>query len=172
MPNNSKNNTNTLFFGNTYPIHNTSMLFYFACIFTGWIFDQYTKFLAKTYLRDSDSIFIFKDIIVLHYIENSWVAFGFPLKWIPLLVITFVLILSLIWYFTKYFESCMTYERAGLALIICGALWNAYDRFVHQSVIDFISLKYFAIFNVADIVISVGAAFIILNLFISKSYAK
>jgi signal peptidase II len=172
MPTSPKKTSNTLFFGRKYHFLNLRKFMYLTCIIIGCAFDQYTKFLAKTYLQGSDSIFVFKDILVLRYIENTWVAFGFPIVWIPLLVLTFALITILIWYFIKHFESWMTYERVGLALIICWALWNAYDRFVHQSVVDFISLKYFAIFNVADIVISVGAAFIILNLFISKSYAK
>jgi lipoprotein signal peptidase len=44
---------------------------YLTCIIIGCAFDQYTKFLAKTYLQGSDSIFVFKDILVLRYIENT-----------------------------------------------------------------------------------------------------
>ncbi len=57
----------------------------------------------------------------------------------------------------------------GLALILGGALGNAWDRLEHGFVIDFIHAHwqgaYFPAFNVADSAISIGAALLLLDAF-------
>jgi len=58
---------------------------------------------------------------------------------------------------------------AGLALIIGGALGNLYDRLTLGHVVDFLLVHYrgwyFPAFNVADSVITIGAAALILDSF-------
>lgn len=55
--------------------------------------------------------------------------------------------------------------RAGLWLIAGGGLGNLYDRLTLGYVIDFIKLEFvdFAIFNVADVCICVGAGLVLLG---------
>lgn len=55
--------------------------------------------------------------------------------------------------------------RAGLWLIVGGGLGNLYDRLTAGSVMDFIELTFvrFAVFNVADVCICVGAALALLG---------
>ena len=55
--------------------------------------------------------------------------------------------------------------RAGLWLIVGGGLGNLYDRLVSGAVIDFIEPAFvrFAVFNVADACICVGAALAMLS---------
>jgi lipoprotein signal peptidase len=50
----------------------------------------------------------------------------------------------------------------GFACIISGAISHAYERIFIGHVIDFIYIKYFAILNFADILISIGTVFFIL----------
>lgn len=52
--------------------------------------------------------------------------------------------------------------RAGLALVLSGALGNIVDRIVRGYVVDFIHVKGWPVFNVADIAVVVGAAMIAL----------
>jgi signal peptidase II len=58
--------------------------------------------------------------------------------------------------------------RVGLALIIGGAAGNLIDRLVIGSVVDFVDVywgsHHFWAFNVADSAITVGAAFMILDM--------
>jgi signal peptidase II len=62
---------------------------------------------------------------------------------------------------------------AGLALIIAGALGNVLDRARIGSVIDFVHLSYqtwsFAIFNVADTAITLGAIATVVSLFLEAA---
>lgn len=64
-------------------------------------------------------------------------------------------------------------QSTGLSLILGGAIGNLIDRGFHGYVIDFIDVYYehhhFATFNLADSAICVGAALLILDLFINKN---
>jgi signal peptidase II len=53
--------------------------------------------------------------------------------------------------------------RIGLALVFGGAISNAYDRGVKGSVVDFIQVPHYPIFNVADSAISVGVVVLVLG---------
>jgi signal peptidase II len=53
-------------------------------------------------------------------------------------------------------------ERLGWALVLGGALGNALDRLIRGSVVDFIYVHYWPVFNVADIAITSGVALMIL----------
>jgi signal peptidase II len=52
-------------------------------------------------------------------------------------------------------------DKIGVSFITGGAIANLIDRYNFGCVIDFIDLKFFPIFNLADIVITVGAIIII-----------
>lgn len=54
--------------------------------------------------------------------------------------------------------------RCGLWLIVGGGLGNLYDRLTTGGVVDFIDLAFvrFAVFNIADVCICVGAALVVL----------
>ena len=60
--------------------------------------------------------------------------------------------------------------RAGLALILGGAIGNLYDRIVYGHVVDFLDFHamgwHFPAFNVADSAITVGAGILILESFL------
>ena len=53
--------------------------------------------------------------------------------------------------------------RLGLALVFGGAISNAYDRGVKGSVVDFIQVPHWPIFNVADSAITVGVAVLLVG---------
>ena len=60
----------------------------------------------------------------------------------------------------------------GLALILGGALGNAWDRFIDGYVVDYLHFHwneaYFPAFNVADIAITTGAFMLIIDALISR----
>ena len=53
--------------------------------------------------------------------------------------------------------------QAGFALVLGGALGNVVDRAIHGYVIDFIHVKGWPVFNVADIAVVLGAGLVILS---------
>ena len=64
--------------------------------------------------------------------------------------------------------------RAGLWLIVGGGLGNLYDRLASGAVIDFIEPAFvrFAVFNVADACICVGAALAMLSAILEEAGRK
>jgi signal peptidase II len=121
-------------------------MFYLIIIF--WIItDLATKKLASLYLNEKINIFF--DIIYLKYIENKWIAFSIQIPHIK--IITIILIILLIsYYFKEEKKKKNKYIDISFALIIAWGLANAYERIVNSYVVDFIWIKYFAIFNIAD----------------------
>jgi signal peptidase II len=134
--------------------------------------DHFTKSLAVTHFTGEAPREIIPDILSLSLHYNSGIAFSIPVPLPALLIITAIMLcgISVYWYFTRADYSPL--EHRTFALLLGGAISNGYDRAVHGQVVDFIALTHFAIFNVADILICVGAAlFIAHNLFVKK-YAK
>lgn len=69
-----------------------------------------------------------------------------------------------------------TLIATALALILGGALGNVIDRVTRGAVVDFVDFYvgnwHFAAFNVADMAISLGAAFMILDMFFDMRRSK
>ena len=65
-------------------------------------------------------------------------------------------------------------QRAGLWLIVGGGLGNLYDRVTAGVVSDFIELAFvrFAVFNVADICICVGAALTVIGAWAAERHRR
>lgn len=118
------------------------------------ILDLYTKFLAKTKLEEN--IFLLKDFLYLRYIENTGIAFSIWLTWVFLKIIT-ILIISLIFFYYIKYEKAKKNNLVDLSfwLILWWAIANWYERIFNSSVVDFIGLKYFSIFNLADSFITI-----------------
>ncbi len=141
------------------------MLFYITIII--WIFlDLISKYIAWTSLNSQ--INLIWDLLYLKYSENIWIAFSIPITWIFLKIVTIVLILSLFLYYFK-FEKIKKNKLIDFSfwLILSGALANAFGRIYDSYVIDFIWVKYFAIFNIADSLIMI---WVILYLIVEMKY--
>lgn len=112
---------------------------------------------------------IFWEYIWIQLSYNTGIAFSFPITGMPLQIVT---ILTIIWIFIYYFR--IEFSKGiwildiGYSLIFAWALSHAYERIFIGHVIDFISIKYFAILNFADIFISMGACFIFFIYYVRK----
>lgn len=111
------------------------------------ILDQFSKYIIRS--------------ISGFYICNRGAAFGINLPekliWLLSLAIIFSFIILL-------FRRDFSEKPFLLALILVGALSNLIDRLHFACVIDFIDLKFWPIFNLADIYITVGAILLIIKI--------
>lgn len=140
-------------------------MFYVIIIF--WIiFDLYTKYLSSIYLQQK--INIVWDFLYFSYVENTWIAFSIQLPIIFLKLLTVFLIIAIfIYYYIENKKQKTILFDISFWLILAWAIANWYERIFNEKVIDFIWLKYFAVFNFADFFISIGALlylFIYLNI--------
>ena len=94
--------------------------------------------------------------------HNVGIAFSLPIEWIPLKIITIVILLFLLSFYIReeYPKNSRLLDTAYVC-IFAGAWSHAYERIFIWHVVDFIALKYFAILNLADILISIWALLII-----------
>lgn len=135
-------------------------------VILGVALDQYTKYLAVTYLQDRP-ITLIDGVFQLRYLENRGAAFGLLQNQQVFFLIIGIITLFLI----TYLYIRMPRTRRYLLLRICmisitaGAIGNMIDRVKFQYVIDFLYFELidFPIFNVADIYATV-ATFVLIFL--------
>lgn len=100
---------------------------------------------------------------------NRWVAFSLPINGIILQILTLAIIIGIIFsYIRTEYPKKDTILDIGYSLILAGALSHGYERIFNGYVVDFISVKYFAILNFADIFISIGACIIFFIYYVRK----
>jgi signal peptidase II len=133
--------------------------------------DQWVKYLVETGLVLHQQVNILP-FLALYRTYNTGVAFSM-FSWVgdkglmilSLAVIAFVLFLA------KRTEPSQVMARIGFCLIIGGAIGNLIDRAVFGHVIDYILFHTpvwsFAVFNLADAFISVGAFIVVLDEFLN-----
>ena len=140
------------------------MLFWILITVGVVVLDQFTKWLAVEYLIPIGTVPIIKDALHLTYVENPGAAFGMMQnsRWIFLLVST-VAIIAIIIYLIK-FATKNKLALLSLAFILGGGIGNMIDRVALGYVVDFIDFRLinFAVFNVADSFVCVGAALLII----------
>lgn len=129
-------------------------------------FDQFTKYLASTYLKGGHSIILIKGVFQLHYLENRGAAFGMMQGMKPWFVAgtLIMLVLMILVYWKSPMEKRFKWARFILTVLIAGALGNLMDRLILDYVVDFFyfELINFPIFNMADIYVSCGMALLII----------
>ena len=144
-------------------------LYIFLLIISIIALDLYTKFVVS---GDNNTIIV-SSFIKLHTINNYGIAFslfdGLQDGGRLLLSILILIVLIFVAYeLYKNLRSSINY-LLGLSLVLGGGVANFIDRFDNGSVTDFIILHYEniyfpAVFNIADLSISIGAIFIIFHL--------
>lgn len=95
------------------------------------------------------------------YLCNKGVGWGISISSFWFWTMWIVIILTLAWFIRK---KHLSYSSAGLILILSGALSNALDRLIFDCVIDFIDIKIWPVFNLADASIVIGGIMVITSL--------
>ena len=144
-------------------------LYIFLLIISIIALDLYTKFVVS----GLDNTITLSSFIKLHTTNNYGIAFslfdGLQDGGRLLLSIVILIILIFVAYeLYKNLRSSISY-LLGLSLVLGGGVANFIDRCDNGSVTDFIILHYEdiyfpAVFNIADLSISIGAIFIIFHL--------
>ncbi len=137
--------------------------------------DQWTKWLAKTYLKTVDTIPIIFQALHLTYQENRGAAFSIlqgQRFW--LIGVTALILAGMLVYLFLRKKPRSGMMLTAYALILAGGFGNLLDRIIHGMVIDFIDVRVvrFAIFNFADICVVCGVILMILYLLLGDRLPK
>ncbi|MDH5432944.1 MAG: signal peptidase II [Gammaproteobacteria bacterium] len=138
--------------------------------------DQYTKYLAETYIQPGQPIEVMPFFnLVIRY--NSGAAFSFLADAGGWQVYFFSILTTLvsvgILYYLAVTPKTNRWLSISLCLVLAGALGNLHDRVTLGYVIDFIDWYYDAdnhwpAFNIADSVILIGAVMLLLEGYVNK----
>lgn len=128
------------------------------------IFDHITKFFAKSYLVKGESINVIGDIFRITYIENDGIAFGSMANSIIFVYLLPAIIMAILVFYSAKYIGKNKRIIVGTSMCLGGGIANYIDRILSAKVVDFFDLKNFAVFNIADIFISLGALIFIWSL--------
>ena len=134
---------------------------YFGIIVAVFLLDQASKMAVYLSMAQGETIPLAPPVLYLTCVYNSGAAFGLLANQTTLLVIlTLILAAGLILGFrTLPLERVLV--RYGAALIVGGALGNLLDRVRLGYVVDFLDLRFWPVFNLADAAIVTGAGLLI-----------
>lgn len=140
-----------------------------AWLIAGAIFFMFDRYLKNFALKESiNSHKIIGDLLTFNFIPNYNIAFSLPLHGLGLNIIISLIIATIIIYLL--FSKLRLFEKIAFSAILLGAISNLIDRWQYGYVIDYLDLRWFTIFNLADVFISFGTITLIILLF-KKSHA-
>lgn len=131
--------------------------------------DQWIKSLVENGLAFQEKVDIVP-FLALYRTYNTGVAFSM-FSWISDigLIVLSLAVIGFVLYLASRTTAAQSPSRVGFALIIGGAVGNLIDRAVHGHVIDYVLFHTpvwsFAVFNLADAFITVGAVLVVIDEF-------
>jgi signal peptidase II len=142
-----------------------------AVAFAAVIADQLTKAIVTSRLDLGDEV----DVVgpfSLHHVTNSGIAFGlFASATSIVILLTSVAVAWMLYFFARSGARHPVLPVA-LGLVIGGSVSNLVDRVRLGHVTDFLNVRYWPAFNLADTFIVVGVAALLLALVLSDRRAS
>jgi signal peptidase II len=131
--------------------------------------DRLTKWLVSSRLAPGASVTVAGPIKVSH-VQNSGIAFGlFSQATSIVIVLTSAVVLWMVVFFARS-GARHPLLPAALGLVIGGSVSNLFDRVTSGHVTDFVDIKYWPSFNLADSFIVLGVAALIFFLVAPDRY--
>lgn len=131
---------------------------YFLLVIVIYIIDQTSKLIVRNNISVGESIPILRNLFHLTFVRNTGAAFGMfqehPAIFLFVAALSAVAMILLLVLKRKNLHNV---EKISLCFLLAGTLGNLTDRISFGYVIDFIDLRIWPVFNVADSFIMIGA---------------
>ena len=141
-------------------------IIYTAVIIGGIVLDQLSKLISVKLLAPIGSVPLWEGVLHLTYVENRGAAFGMLAdhRWVFMSISTIAITAIAIYLYSGRNTSKL--YTSALMLIVSGGIGNMIDRIALGYVVDFIdfALIDFAVFNIADSLVCIGAGLLVLAL--------
>ncbi|MCD4694499.1 signal peptidase II [bacterium] len=137
----------------TFKKNKTAIFLIIAVLFL--ILDRFLKFLSIKGFYD-EPVFLIKEFFSLNFAPNYYIAFSLPLSGKFLIISILLMVLTLIYYLLFLIKKQRSAEYASLFFVVLGSISNLAYRMNYGYVVDYLELKYFTIFNIADAMIVLG----------------
>ena len=127
-----------------------------------FISDRLLKSWVISRFREGEGIPVLRGVLHLTRVNNTGAAFGILRQSSFFLVlISLACIFFLCWCLWK--RNAPSVRNMAWCLVLGGALGNLYDRLAYGYVVDFLDLRVWPVFNLADAAISLGVALAFLS---------
>ena len=144
-----------------------SPFWYGLVVVAAVVLDQIAKYAVVSGMGDHQEI-VLLPVLSLFRTSNTGIAFSM-LPWLGDygLILLMLAVIGFVLYLWRAADPRRIVMRFGFALVLGGAVGNLIDRIAHGHVIDFILFHVggwsFAVFNLADSFITIGAALVIID---------
>jgi signal peptidase II len=145
--------------------------------------DRASKHVIEGRFRDWDTLPVIPGLFQIVHTRNPGIAFGLfsesganggSLLLVGFSLAVMAIVGTLLWNACKPSSVEHWTLKAALSLVLGGAIGNLYDRALFGSVTDFLDFywgsHHFPIFNIADSAITVGAGFLLINLWLVRRH--
>ena len=140
-------------------------MIYFIFAVIAILIDRGVKLWIVSTLEVGQALEFIPGILRINHVENTGAAFSIlsNMRW-PLVVVSSVAVIVLIFVILLYRDGEL--GRLGASFILGGAVGNLIDRVAAGKVVDMFEPEFinFAVFNVADIFVTVGCMIFIVHL--------
>ncbi|NQV04595.1 MAG: signal peptidase II [Candidatus Omnitrophica bacterium] len=139
--------------------------------------DQYSKFLTSSKLATGESISVIKSIFHITFVKNTGAAFGlFKNGTVIFILISVAAVVVIAGFILRSIRrgdfSLRPLFNSGLVLIVSGAMGNLIDRLRVGYVIDFIDVRIWPVFNIADTSITIGTIFLVISFILTGPFQQ
>lgn len=122
--------------------------------------DQWSKWFFINHQERTYSVF---SGLSLDFTRNYGLAFGLSANRWVIVVISILLMGFLLWFARAEWKNQHRLAAAASLLMGVGAVSNLVDRIRYGYVVDWISVQYWSVFNLADVWITLGALLIVIQ---------
>ena len=131
--------------------------------------DRITKYyVLKNYV--DNSLVIIKDVFSITLVYNRGAGFGtFQNSAFFLTVFSASVLMICLYYYVERKETTL---KVILSVMMAGISGNMLDRVLYGKVVDFLNFKFWPVFNVADIAITIGILSLIIYLWATDKDMK
>lgn len=136
------------------------------------IADQVSKRLVMHVLLPNESRVAIPHVLWWTYVQNTHGAFGLFGDSAALLIVMALIVLGVFWIAFRDAARHSLIVRIAFGAIVGGAIGNIVDRLHYHFVVDFIDLRWWPVFNVADSCISIGVLTLVLVSLRSESIRR
>ncbi len=137
------------------------------------VIDRMTKIYFSDFLSVGESLPIIKNVFHMTLVHNTGIAFGLfknqGIVFIVIPIIAIILLIFNIYYYRHNRSELSRFYIVAFSLILGGAIGNLIDRIYFGYVIDFIDLRIWPVFNIADSAITIGAILLLFKCIPSSS---
>ena len=132
--------------------------------------DQGIKLWASASLQPVKAMPLIPGIVELRFVLNDGMAFSMLSGKQTFLIVVTSIALLVVAYLLLSNKMFGKIGNVGLLLVLAGGIGNLIDRVLNGVVVDYINLLFmrFAVFNFADICVSVGVGLLILDVLLDS----